>query len=90
MGSCGFVQLTRIRPGGSCVHPVSLGSLGFTLGVVGFIRGRCIHSGSPIVSLGSSGVVGFTRIRPRGRWIYPASLGSLGFALDIAGFIGGH
>ena len=29
------------------VHPESLGSLGFTLGVVGFIRGCSVNLGSP-------------------------------------------
>ena len=42
-----MVVFTRVRPGGGCVHPGSLGSLEFALGVVRFIRGRYKHSGLP-------------------------------------------
>ena len=38
----------------------SLCSLGFALGVVGFIRGRWVYSDSPWGSLGTSEVVAFT------------------------------
>ena len=56
LDSCGVVGFTRVRPGGSWVHPGSLGqqgshwcrsveqgsmgSLAFALGVVGFIQRR--------------------------------------------------
>ena len=68
-----------MRPGGPRVHSVSFGSRMCVLGVVGFIRGRCVHSvhpgavglipGSrvhscaPCGSSGSFRVVGFTRVR---------------------------
>ena len=72
MGSSGIVGLTRVRRWYRWVHPRLFGSLGFALGVVGFIRGRWIHSGSRWVSFGSSGVVGITRVVGfiRGRWVY--------------------
>ena len=44
LSSCGVVRFirggTRVRPEGRWVHPVSLGSHGCALGVVGFILGR--------------------------------------------------
>ena len=40
LGSSGFVGFPRVCPGISCVLPGSLGSLGFVLRVVRFIRGR--------------------------------------------------
>ena len=47
----GFVEITRVHA--EVVHPVSLGSLGFALGVVGFIRDLFVHSGSRWGSLGT-------------------------------------
>ena len=60
------VGFTRVRPGGRWVHPGSLGSLRCALIIVGFIRGRLVHSGSPWGSLGSSGLVWFARERSGG------------------------
>ena len=99
--SPGFVALTRVRHGGCCVHPGSLGSLGIVLEVVGFKRGRWVHFGSPCRSLGSSVVAAFTRVRPTGRWVHPefthdfpggrwvlpGSLSTLEFALGVVGLI---
>ena len=71
---------------------MSLGSLAFALGVVGFtlfafvvagfIRGLLVYSGSHKWSLGSYRVVGFTRFRPCCRKVLP---GSLEFALGSLG-----
>ena len=47
-----IVGFTRVRLGGHCVHPGSLGSLRFALVIVGFIQGRLVHSGAPWTSLG--------------------------------------
>ena len=52
------------------VHPGSLGSLGFAMGVVGFIGGFWVQWCSPCGSLGSSWVVGFTRVRPGDCWVH--------------------
>ena len=68
------------------VHPRSLGSLVRTLGVVGFIRGRCVHSRAQWGSFGLSGVVVSTRTYPGGRCIHPMSLGSLSRALRVIQF----
>ena len=87
LSSFGFVVFTRDRAGGRWVHPGSLGSIRFALGVVGFIWVYWVHSGSRWVSLASSGVVGFTRIRPEGRWFHPRSFDSLQFVLVVVGFI---
>ena len=91
--SFGVVWFGGVPPRGSWVNPGSFGSLGFALvvvefalGVVGFIRGRWDHMGSPWWSLGLYGVVGFSRFRPGGRWVHPRSFSSLGFALWAAGF----
>ena len=72
------------------VYPVSLGSLACTLGVVGYIRDRWVHSRALWGSLGSSGVVEFTRVRPGCRWVHPVSSGSLARALEVIGFIRGR
>ena len=92
-----MVAFTRDRHGGRCVDPGSLLSLGFSLGVVGFIRGHWVDSDSPCGSLGLYGVVGFTRVRAGGRWdrlIHSnspwGSLDTLGFAVGVVGFIRGH
>ena len=60
----GYVRLTQVR---RWVPPGSLGSHGFTLGFVWFIRGSLENLRSPWVTLGSSGVVGLTRVRSGGR-----------------------
>ena len=72
LGSSGVAGFTLVH---SRCHPGWLGSLGCTLGVVGFIRvrtrvcplGRWVHSGT-LGSLGSAlgvvGFFGFTVIRP--------------------------
>ena len=74
---------------GRWVHPASLGSLGFALGVVGFIQCRWVHSGLLCGPLNSSGVVGFNRFCNWGRFVYPGSLDSLGFALVVICFFPG-
>ena len=51
MVSTGVIGFTRVRPGARSVHPITVGTLGFALGVVVFIRPRCVHSGSLRVSL---------------------------------------
>ena len=43
----GGVWVHSVRLDGRWVHAGSLSSLGFALGVVGFIRGRWVHSCSP-------------------------------------------
>ena len=73
------LRLCRVRPEGS------LGSLGFALVVVGFIRGHWLTSGSSWGYLGLSRVVGFSRDCTVGRWVHPWSLDSLGFALGVVG-----
>ena len=86
-GSFGFVWFVRACPG--CC-PVHSGSLGRTLGVVGFIRVRLgsfrsaqgvvgfirVHSGMSWVSSGSFWFVGFVLKRPDGRRYDWGSLGS--------------
>ena len=64
--------------------------MGYTVGVVVFIRGRWVHRGSPGGPAGSSGVAGFTGVRPGGRRVHPWSLGSLECALGSVGFIRGR
>ena len=59
---------------GRWVHPQSLGSLRFALGVVDSSMGHWDYSCSPWVSLCSSRDVGFKRVSPGGRWVYPESL----------------
>ena len=49
----GSMVFTRVYPGGRWVHPVPLGSLRCTQGVVGFNLGRWVNSGAPWVSLDS-------------------------------------
>ena len=53
------------------VHPGSLGLLGCSLGVVGFIRGSCVHCGALRGSSSSSPVAGFTAVRHGGRRDHP-------------------
>ena len=78
MGSSVVVEFARVRAAGRWVHPGSLRSFGFALGVVGSLWG----------SLRSSAVVWFTWVRPVGHWVHPASLGLLGFAPCVVEFIG--
>ena len=79
-----------VRSGGRRVRPVSLGTLGCALGVVGFICGSWFHWETPSGSSGSSGVAEFTGVRPRGRRINSGNLGSLGCAMGAVGFIRGR
>ena len=76
-----------MHPGDRCVLPGSLGSLGSTLCVVGFMRGRWVHSGALKCLLGSSGALLFNRVRVGDCWVHPGSLGSLGCAFAVVGFI---
>ena len=46
------VRFTLVRLDGGRVYPGSFGSLGFALGVFGFIRGRWVYSVLPLWSLG--------------------------------------
>ena len=46
------------------------GSLDCTVAVVGFIRGRWVHWGTPWVSFGLSGVAGLIRVKPGGRRVH--------------------
>ena len=78
LGTSGVVGFTCVhpwvRPGCSCVHPASLGLLGFALRLVRFIRVRWVHLSLPWVCLGLSRVVRFTRVLVvgfiRGRWVH--------------------
>ena len=100
--SSGIAAFIGVRTWCLWVHPVSLGSLGCAMGVIGFIQGLWVHRGRPCVWLGSSEV----------RWVYCGAglslaawiigvrlgvstidLGSLctfGSAMGVAGFIGLH
>ena len=91
-GSFGVI---RVRRGGRQAHSLLLGTLGCTVCVVGFIRGRCLHSHTPLGSLGSFAVVVFIRVRPGGHQIhwrvlglFRCTLGVVG-SLGVVGFIGG-
>ena len=86
LDSSGDVGFAPVRAGGRWVHSGPLCLLGFALEVVGSIRDRWVHSGSPWVSLGLSGVIAFIRVRAGGRWVHAGSLGSLGFALGVVWF----
>ena len=78
-GSLGVDGFVVVRLGGLRYHSGSLGSLGYALGVVGFVRGRWVHFhwGAPWGSCGSFGFIG--------AW----SLGKMGYALEVVGFIRG-
>ena len=78
MGSSGFSGFIAVRPGSRRVHPGLQDSMGFALGVIGFIRGRWGAS---------SGAAG---VRPRYCWVHPVSLDSFGPAQVIVGFIRGR
>ena len=87
------VGFTRVRPGVRWVHPGSLRSLRCALGVVGFIRGRLVHSRAHTDGVvfmrvvGSSDVVGFTLVHHGGHSVHPESLVSRGCAFQFDGFI---
>ena len=76
-----------VHPEGRLGNQGSLYSLGCTLGIVGFIRGRWVHRGAPWVSSSSSRVAGFIGVRPEGRSIHPGLLGSSRYTLRVAGLI---
>ena len=80
-------EFTRVRFEGRWAHPRPLGSLGFALVVVGFIRVDWVTSCSSWEYLGLFGVVGFTQECTVRRSFHPGSLGSLAFALGVVGFI---
>ena len=57
------------------------------MGVVVFIRVRCVHWGTPLGSSGSFGVLGFNQQRPGGRWVlWRSHLGS-SRSFEFVGFI---
>ena len=67
----------------------SFGSFGRTLGVVGLIRVRIVHSGVPWGSLGSFGFVWFIRAHPGCDRVHLRSFGSFGFVWFIRACTGG-
>ena len=71
-----------MHPDGLRAHPGSLGSLGCTLGFVGLIRGRWVHSCAPKGSLGSFGCALGVVVYICGRWGPPLC------SLALTGFIG--
>ena len=72
-----------MRPVDRKVQPGSLGSIGCTLRVVGFIRSLWGHGDTPWVSLGSSGIARFTMVRHGVFRVDQALVGSLGCTLDV-------
>ena len=62
--SSGFAELIGVRTWGRCGHHWSLGSLGYPLGVVGFIRGCWVYCGALWGSSGSSESAGIIGMRP--------------------------
>ena len=76
-GSSGVVGFTRLRPWGRWVRQ---GTFGFTLGDVGFIRGRSVHPGL-LGSLGFAlGFINFIRVA----WVLSDSYWrSLGFSVFV-------
>ena len=82
---------------GRQIHLGSLSSLGYFLGVGGFIRGRWIHWGAVACAFGTTlmvsdslGVAGFNGVHRGSRRIRPGSQGSLVCALNVVGFIRGR
>ena len=61
--SSGSFGVVGVRTGCHGVHS-ALNSFGCTLGVIGFIRGRWVHSGVPWGSSGSFRIVRFIRVHP--------------------------
>ena len=57
--SSGFAAFIEVRSGCRWDQPESLGSLGSSLGLIGFIRCCWVHWNAPWVSSCASGVVGF-------------------------------
>ena len=97
-GSSGVAAFIGVCPGGRRVHPMSLGSLGSALGVVGFIRGRWVYCGALRASSRcdlevycSSAIAGFIVVHPGGRsvrWVaWCAYWGLLGTS-GVTGFMG--
>ena len=79
LGSFRIVGLIQVCPGGQWLDSASLRSFGCTLGVVGFIRVRWVHSCALWGSLVSFMVVGLFSVRTGGRWVcYGAHQGSWG------------
>ena len=72
VGSSGVAWIIGVRPGGRRVHPGSPGSLGYSLGVIGFVLGRRVYWGAPWGSSGSSGV---TWLFSWGHRVRPGSTG---------------
>ena len=91
MGSSGVVATTHVRTGSSWVRPGLLGSLARSLGVVGFICGRWVHSREPLGSLGSLACALCVFRFIRGRWVHSrvplGSLRSLSLALGVVVYI---
>ena len=93
-----------MRPRGRRVRWGSLGSLGWALVVIGFVRGRWVHCAAPFgvvcfvlgnwvrwgESLGSFGDARFFGVRPGCRGVRSGSMGSLGCALLVAFFFQGR
>ena len=77
-------------PWGRLIHSGSLGSFGFALGVVGFIRDCWVHSGALWGSSGSLGVVAYIRVRPGRYWVHSGLLGSFAYTLLVARFTHVH
>ena len=66
LGSFGFIWFIRARPRCCWVYSGSFGSIGHSMGVVGFIQDRLVDSGTLWVSLGLFVFV----------WFFPAHPGS--------------
>ena len=79
-----------MRPWARWVHLESLGSFGWAVGDVGFIRSRYVRSGTPWGSLGSLWVVEIVRVRHGCRWVHSGSLGSFVCKVGVVGFIRGR
>ena len=59
--SSGFAEFIGVRTCGRWVYHVSLSSLGYSLGVVGFIRGSWVYCSALWGSSESAGIIG---VRP--------------------------
>ena len=75
---------SRVHPGVLRDRSGSLSSVGYALGVVGFVRGRWVQCVAPCAFWGSFGVPRFSGVHPVGRRV---SLGSLASALVVVGFV---
>ena len=87
LGSLGTVRFVRVRSRCSWVHMGSVGSFGYNLGIVWFIRDCRIHLGAPWRSLCLFLDDVSIRVCPGGRWVHLWWLGSLVCALGVVGFI---